>query len=323
MNNHVGSINLAPAEPVLQANQLDDLVQLWLDDCALRLPASTVAGYCHKLHHFRQWWSAYGPAHDWQLRQRDLTRFARELEKNSGLAYNSRKDVHRRLRQMFKWAYRQDYTDGRDYSQWVPVAEGSAPLRVAVAVASLKKLMRAASKTTNPARDRALLAMLIGTGIRRAECASLNVQDVVMDADGSGTAKVWAKKVRGREVHARPVAFDRHTGRYLQDWLTVYDCQFGPLFPSAKGGALTSVGIYKTVKAVIAKAELEHEIQGPHDLRRAFATYFARKRKGEGYDHLLSKQLGHANYHTTTLYSLQDIEDVRAAITSPFALMNE
>lgn len=319
--NHVGTINLAPAEPVLQANQLDDLIQLWLEDCALRLPPYTVAGYQHKIAHFRTWWADYGPPHNWQLRQRDLIRFTRELEKNSGLAYNTRKDVHRRLRQMFKWAYRQGYTDGRDYGLWVPPAEGSAPLRVAAALASLKALMRAASKTANPARDRALLAVLIGTGIRRAECATLCVQDVVLDADGSGTAKVWAKKVRGRDVHARPVAFDRYTGRYVLDWLHVYDCQFGPLFPSAKGGPLSAVGIYKIVKAVIAKAGLEHEIQGPHDLRRAFTTYFARKRKGEAYDHLLSKQLGHASYRMTAQYSLPDIEDIREAITSPFALM--
>lgn len=316
-----GVINLAPAEEVLRAEHLDALIQAWLDTCATRLPKHTAEGYANKVAHFRRWWSTYGPAHGWKLRRGDLVAFANYLVQKK-LSYNSRKDVLRRLRQMFLWALQNNYTDGRNYAVWVPPAEGSAPMRTVTPLLSLKRLVAAAGRTSNPGRDRAILAILIGTGLRRSEAAGLNVQDIQIDADGSGMAQVWeAKRVKGREVQSRLVAFDRHTGRYLVEWLNIYNVQFGPLFPSAHGGKLSSQGIYKVVKAIIRDAGLEGEIQGPHDLRRAFATYFERRRRGEGHGRLLSKQLGHANYRMTSQYSLQDIEDVREVITSPFAMM--
>lgn len=37
------AINLNPAAPSVQAKELDALIQLWLDDCATRLPAHTTA----------------------------------------------------------------------------------------------------------------------------------------------------------------------------------------------------------------------------------------------------------------------------------------
>lgn len=317
-----GSIDLSPGEEVLEANQLDQLIQLWLDDCASKLPAYTVDGYKHKIYHFRQWWATIGPGQGWLLHRRDLVDFASYLEGRK-LAYNSRKDILRRLRQMFLWALNSRHTDGRNYAVWVPVAEGSAPMRVAAPILSLKKLIDTAGRTSNPGRDRAILAILIGTGIRRAEAAGLNVRDIQLDADNSGTAQIWtAKKVKGREVQSRLIAFDRYTGRYLAEWLATYNVQFGPLFPSAHGGPLSAQGIYKVTKAIIRDAGLDKEIQGPHDLRRAFATHFERKRRGEGHGRLLAKQLGHANYRMTSQYSLQDIEDVREVIVSPFAMLD-
>ncbi len=318
----MGAINLSPSEEILEAVHLDALIQLWLDDCATRLPKHTVEGYATKIVHFRRWWAAVGPDLDWRLRRGDLLAFAGHLEQ-MGLAYNSRKDILRRLRQMFLWALENRYTDGRNYAVWVPPAEGSAPMRTVTPLLSLKKLIQAAGRTSNPGRDRAILALLIGTGIRRAECASLNVQDIQMDADNSGVVRVWeAKRVKGREVQSRLMAFDRHTGRYISEWLAIYNVQFGPLFPSAHGGKLSSEGVYKVTKAIIKDAGLEDEIQGPHDLRRAFATHFERKRRGEGHGRLLSKQLGHANYRMTSQYSLQDVEDIREVIISPFAMMD-
>ena len=51
-----------------------------------------------------------------------------------------------------------------------------------------------------------------------------------------------------------------------------------------------------------------------HDLRRMFATVWTRKLRGEAYGQLLQTQLGHANYATTAIYALQQVDDVLEAL---------
>ena len=77
----------------------------------------------------------------------------------------------------------------------------------------------------------------------------------------------------------------------------------------------------ETRKALIELAGLSDKLAGPHDLRRNFATYYSRQRRGEAHGQALSKQLGHASYRMTSQYNLQDAEDLREAMASPFALM--
>lgn len=210
----------------------------------------------------------------------------------------------------------------------MPAPSGSAPLRKAPALDVLRRLLAAVDQSPYPSRDRALLAVLLGTGVRRTECAGINIEDVQIDANKSGVITVQAKRVKGREIHARHVAFDPATGAYIRAWLDELDCQgatAGPLWVSKRydQNRLTTVGVYKAIKKIITLAGLEEQIKGCHDLRRYFATFYSRRRRGEAYGQLLSKQLGHSSYRMTAHYSLQDVEDIREAIISPFALMEE
>lgn len=328
INLNPNAINLTPVAPSLEAKELDALIQLWLDDCATRLPAHTVEGYAVKIAYFRRWWAAVGPGQNWVIYpQSDFRKFidsleatGRKLDENP-LAYNTRKDIARRLQQMFRWAMKRFYLTN-DWSVEIPNPIGSAPLRKLPPIEALRKLMEAA-KGFSMLRDRAILAILIGTGVRRAEAASVNVEDVQLDADLSGVIRVRAKRVKGREIHERLVAFDKYAGRHIAIWLDVLGTTSGPLFPSQRHdqNRLTGEGIYKIVKGLIAQAGLDGQIQGPHDLRRAFATYWAKNRRGEGHGHLLSKQLGHASYRMTAHYTIPDVEDIREVMVSPFALM--
>ena len=86
-------------------------------------------------------------------------------------------------------------------------------------MAAVEQLIAKRGKSSGP-RDMAIFAVLLGTGIRRAEASGLDVTDVTMYADLSGTLAIRkAKKVRNRTVQARMVAFDAATGHYLAAWL--------------------------------------------------------------------------------------------------------
>lgn len=320
-------IDLDPEEPALNGRHLDTLIQLWLDDCYLRLPEHTVDGYADKVRYFRNWWTEHGPQLHWQLKERDLQQFVRDLDNmrtvaNKPLMYNTKKDIVRRLRTALLWANRTKKIRHLNVASWLPKEiEGSTPVRVVAPISALRHLMDVAAQGIMPLRDRAILAVLIGTGVRRAECSSICVEDIQVDADGSGTFRVKAKKVRNREIHERHVAFDHYTGRYIRQYLDSRVNESGPLFVGTRG-PLTAEGIYKIVTGLIARAGLTGQVRGCHDLRRAFVTTFARLRPGEGHYHLLKLQIGHAPQGTTGKhYDLRDIEDVREVIVSPFALM--
>jgi site-specific recombinase XerD len=95
----------------------------------------------------------------------------------------------------------------------------------------------------------------------------------------------------------------------------------GPLFiAQQRKNRLTGQGIYDMVKTTIAKVNLDKQIIGPHDLRRAFATYYRRNRNDKTSADLLRRQLGHANYAQTDEYTLLDVEDIRKDIVSPLSL---
>lgn len=320
------SIRLDLARPALDARLLDALIERWLTDRRRRVAEKTAAGYAEKIYYFREWWKAAGEALDWQLTEDALLDFnahlsARPSRFGKPLGYHTRRDCLRRLRQVFTWAYKKGYVP-KDYSALVPAPDGSAPLRTATPLDQLRRLIDATDLSPYPTRDRAMLAVLLGTGVRRAECASINIEWVQISADNSGELRVEAKKVEQREVHSRLVAFDGATGKYIGAYLDTLMVSSGPLFPSGRSGRrLKPVGVYKAVKRLIKLAGLDDQIQGPHDLRRNFTTYYNRNRRGESHGQLLSKQLGHSSFRMTAGYSLQDVEDVREVLISPFALL--
>jgi integrase len=160
----------------------------------------------------------------------------------------------------------------------------------------------------------------VGTGLRKMEAAALDIEDLRMHADQSGTAIVRkAKRVKGRTVQGRVVAFDRWTGRYLATLMDTYAQQAGPLFRVRSGKRLGPMPAYQAVKKAIVRAGLADKIEGPHDLRRNFATWFSKTHRGEMHARLLSKQLGHAGFAMTDHYILHDADDLVEVITSPLA----
>lgn len=321
------TINLQRPEQVLDATDLDALLDAYLEDARSRLKAYTVDGYAQKLLHLRRWWTEVGPSKKFELRKRDLTEFNIWLEAtippthHAPLSYNSRKDVFRRLQGMLGWALESEILDF-DYRTWLPVVHGSATARTAVELNELGLLLASALLTLNPTRDRAIVAILMGTGIRREECASLRVETTTVYADQSGKTKVKAKEVAGREIHERWVAFDAAVGRYLVDWLDMYELRIGPLFPGPDGSSLTGEGVYKVVKRCAKLAGLSGKIAGPHDLRRNYVTHVQRSQPGEGYGLLLSRQLGHSKLQMTSQYNLQDVEDIRLKLDSPVKMLD-
>lgn len=307
-------INLSPRRPFIEAENLPELVEAYIVDARLRVKPHTADTYDYLLAHLLRWWAGAGPplgyrldANGWQIFEGWLTG---QVSGQSGepLTLNTRRGCLSRCRQLLHWAYKLDYLD-RDFSGDVPSVSGMVAHRAAPDGGQLVRLLAAADTP----RDQALIALLIGTGMRRAEAAALDVEDVTFHADGGGVVYVRT----GKGNRPRTVVFDRACGEYLSALLDGAGLLAGPLFVGWKGKRLTAESVYRIVKTACRRAGIDERGRGPHDLRRAFATEWLRHRRDLGAGQLLSMQLGHSNQQTTLLYSKPTMEDLQDNFTSP------
>lgn len=319
------TITLTPQRDTLDARLLSQLVAVWLEHIGRKSSDLTLRTYGWQVSRVLRWLDDQGDAIGHQLNRDTLLNLAHWLSIQHG--YHAQHDALRRLRQCLRWAYQEGFVPV-DCSAWVPSAVGDPPpMRKRVTLGDLHRLLDAASTTETGVRDYALLSVLIGTGMRRAECALLDVQDVELDANGSGAIAIHhAKRVRGRTVQARMVAVDVWTGNKLRPWLDLRQPR-GPLWVRLawdKSGyneeRLGIDRITRIVQSAASAANLGGSISGPHDLRRAFASYFARRYRGNALAAgILSRQLGHATFDMTDQYILDDIDDLRDVVRSPLA----
>lgn len=316
----VGRIILDSEESTQPLPNLTKLVERWL---SRDVDPVTLSGYRFKINHFVSWY-----ADRFELHPSSFVEFVDHL-RNAGQTEANIYQILQRTKQFFRWLHLSGITPDFDVSKWFPTVRVDRLIRVPAPLDALSRLMFAAAHSAYPERNQAMIATMLGTGIRRNECASLTIEDVTIDADGSGMLIVRkAKRVKGRSVHQRAVAFDAATGKYIRTWLDKLDTRTGPLWPSYsfmsdEHDSLTAQGIYKVVNACIESAGLVGVVTGCHDLRRLFVTYFRRNLRGEAHDKLLRMQVGHLDKETTDLYDLSGVEEIREVIISPLALMSE
>ncbi len=160
------------------------------------------------------------------------------------------------------------------------------------------RLIEAAPGTTpRSLRDRALVELLYGGGLRIGEALGLE--------KGSVDLENRLVRVLGKGSKERIVPLARETAealrRYLAHGRPFLDARHRPeLFLNARGGPLTRAGAFLILRRLAGAAGLEPERVHPHLLRHSFATHLL-----EGGADLRSVQemLGHADLATTELYT--------------------
>jgi integrase/recombinase XerD len=162
----------------------------------------------------------------------------------------------------------------------------------------VERLIDAANGTSPRSfRDRALVELLYGAGLRVSEAIGLDRSAVDLDnrlvrCVGKGDkerivplGREAAEAVRRYLARGRPYLDRRHRAE---------------LFLNAQGGALTRAGAFLILRRLAGEARLAPERVHPHILRHSFATHLL-----EGGADLRSVQemLGHADLGTTELYT--------------------
>jgi site-specific recombinase XerD len=147
-------------------------------------------------------------------------------------------------------------------------------------------------------RDRAIITMLIGCGLRRSEVTQLNVDSIQM-REGR-----WAiVDLIGKGKRVRTVPMPSWTWTAIQAWLLAAGIENGRVFRSMArwnrfaGAALDDEAIHQLVQHYADDLKLGQ--LNPHDLRRTFAKL---AHKGRAAVEQIQLTLGHASMRTTELY---------------------
>ena len=155
------------------------------------------------------------------------------------------------------------------------------------------------SRTLTGLRDRAILGLLLGCGLRRAELLRLNVEDL------SQREGRWVfADMAGKGNRIRTVTVPTAVKTRIDQWLKVAGIDTGRIFrPVNKADVLagTEMRDEKAVWRLVMRYAKQTELGklAPHDLRRTCAKLC---RKAGGELEQIQLLLGHASIQTTERY---------------------
>lgn len=167
-------------------------------------------------------------------------------------------------------------------------------LPVVLSVEEVRAILKAAPNE----RDRAILEVLYGCGLRVSEVCSLKISEVYL--------KDMFVKVMGKGSKERLVPMAPSTASAIMDYLSVRPgsdagCE-DVLFLNRFGRALSRVAVFKMVKSVALVAGVDKNLS-PHTFRHSFATHLIEN----GADlRVVQEMLGHESILTTEIYTHVD-----------------
>ena len=155
-------------------------------------------------------------------------------------------------------------------------------------------------------RDRALLELGYGAGLRGSELCGLVLQDLLLD---EGLVRVFGKG--GKE---RLVPLGRQSigaiSVYLHNVRPALDKgrSTGHVLLNARGAPLSRVGAWGVVKKAATRGDVKRRVT-PHTLRHSFATHLL---EGGADLRAVQEMLGHADLSTTQIYTHVDRDYLRS-----------
>jgi integrase/recombinase XerD len=155
-------------------------------------------------------------------------------------------------------------------------------------------------------RDRALLELAYGAGLRVSEWIEMGVQDLLLE---DGVVRVFGTGSKERIVPIGRSAIGA-VGMYLRELRPRLERGEGKgrLFLNARGRPLSRMGAWKILRKYVGRAGIEKHVS-PHTLRHSFATHLL---EGGADLRAVQEMLGHADISTTQIYTHVDREYLRS-----------
>ena len=261
------------------------------------LSTNTQAAYRRDLVKFRDYLRQNCQVDKWeQVNKKHIVAYlAREMDRQA--AYASVARSFSSIKALFK------YLVVEDYIQLNPTTDLETPkvkrkLPSVLTIEEVDQLMEQPN-VIRPLglRDRAMLELMYGTGIRVSELLNLHLEDLNIMA---GFLRCLGKGRKERIIPVNQTAI-AWVERYLARSRNVLckNRHDRTMFLNARGGKLSRQGFFKILAQHGKKAGIHKELT-PHTLRHSFATHLLEN----GADlRAVQEMLGHADISTTQIYT--------------------
>ncbi|MGI8923127.1 MAG: tyrosine recombinase [Fimbriimonadales bacterium] len=175
----------------------------------------------------------------------------------------------------------------------------------ALSIEEMERLLARPDLTTPPGlRDRAMIELLYGGGLRVTELVELRMEHYV---ESESLLRIFGKRGKTRMI---PIPAGTH------EWLRKYLAEGRPkllrkpspeVFVNQRGSRLSRSGVFRILAAYARAAGIETLIS-PHTLRHTYAVHLVQA----GADlRSVQELLGHASVATTEVYTHLDMETVK------------
>lgn len=158
-------------------------------------------------------------------------------------------------------------------------------------------------------RNKAILEMLYGCGLRVSEVVDLKISNLFLDIE--------LVKILGKGNKERLVPIGSEAAKFLQIWLQevrvhlkIKPGQEDLVFLNNRGSSLSRVMVFLIIKGLATKIGLKKTIS-PHTFRHSFATHLL---EGGADLRAVQEMLGHESITTTEIYTHLDREYLKSTI---------
>lgn len=265
------------------------------------LANNTCAAYAVDLRIFSEWLAAAGVTEIKAVTREHIAGFL-SAEREKGWRGATRKRRTAAIRMWFRWlkATREVKHDPSELLN-SPRKELTLPKTLSEAeVAAM--IERIATSSPRDLRDRALLELMYGCGLRVSEACSIELDDFMAEGE--------VLRILGKGSKERIVPIGHAAGQAVCEYLAKARETFAQgrlseshLFLTRLGKPFTRQGVFKVIRERAAAVGIAAERISPHVLRHCYATHML----AHGADiRVIQDLLGHADIGTTQIYTHVD-----------------
>ena len=261
---------------------------------------NTVASYCSDVRKFVEW-ARVSPE---ELNSEDIIYY---LDSSTGLSERSQARFLSALRNLYDWLCLEGLVTENPCDR-VDMPKIGRYLPSVLSVDEVEAIINSVSTADwLGIRDRAILEVLYGCGLRVSEAVGLKISGLYPD---EGFIRVLGKGNKERLIPFCGMALEA-----VQAYLEVRPKPEDPndddvLFLNNRGKSLSRVSMFKMVKKQALIADIRKEIS-PHTFRHSFATHLVEN----GADlRVVQEMLGHASITTTEIYTHIDSQTWQKAV---------
>ena len=281
--------------------KIEDAIQDFLNYCIFEkgLADKSRESYENDLKVYKEFLKNRSITNVSSIRSEDIKDFlkARSNEESSTIAHNLTV-----IKNFHTYLLKEDIVK-TDVSEFIDRPKLRKTLPKTLSIEDVDKLLDIKLESPFDYRNKAMLELMYGCGLRVSELVNLTLNDIDMT---NSLIRIFGKGSKEREI---PIG--EYSIYYLNEYLNVRDSLLkgkpcNKLFLNNHGSSISRVGFFKMLKQLLKEKGLNTDVS-PHTLRHSFATHLINR----GADlRSIQEMLGHSDISTTKIYTKVSDEKV-------------